>query len=79
MIIKDKRVLKGICKEILKNTGYEILINKDFNYIKDVFKDNIQNYDNISLIIDIKKVMYKNKKVEIKYFSGCFNPYICLV
>ena len=79
MIIKDKRVLKGICKEILKNTGYEILINKDFNYIQDVFKDNIQNYDNISLIIDIKKVMYKNKKVEIKYFSGCFNPYICLV
>lgn len=78
MIIRDKRVLKGICKEILKNTSYEILINKDFNYIQDVFKDNVQNFDNISLIIDIKQVMYKNKKVKIEYFSGCFNPFICL-
>ena len=78
MIIRDKRILKGICKEILKNIGYEVTISKDFNYIQDVFKDNIQNFDNISLIIDVKKVVYKNKKVKIEYFSGCFNPYICL-
>jgi hypothetical protein len=31
MVIRDKRVLRGICSEILKRTGYDILINKDFD------------------------------------------------
>jgi len=62
--ITDLRILKAIGKRY----------NLDFcsiykYYIGDVYEDN----KGVSLP---NKFNYKNKVYELKYFSGCFNPYL---
>jgi len=63
-VIKDLRVLKAI------GFKYGLDFDKKFKYYtgnayktkKDLSTDNI--------------FIYKNKSYELKYFSGCFNPYL---
>ena len=63
-VIKDFRILKAISRiynlEFCKKHKY---------YIGNPYKDNKGNY----LINNFK---YKNKTYLLKYFSGCFNPFL---
>lgn len=57
-IIKDARMLKGICKEF----GMEY--DEDYRYIT----------NDGALTFGSK--FYKNETYKLKYFSGCFYPYL---
>jgi len=62
-IVNDCRTLRA-----LKNRGYIKDYDKNHKYIDsyDYFNSN-KNIDNFS---------YKNNNYEVKYFDGCFMPYV---
>ena len=62
-IITDARILKA-----LKNRGFIIDYDKKYKYV------NAYNYYNSNK--NIYQFYYKNKPYEIKYFDGCFSPFV---
>ena len=63
-VINDLRILKAIGKK------YNLDFDKDFKYyIGNAYLDNKGN----SLFNVFE---YKGKKYELKYFDGCFNPFL---
>lgn len=66
-IIKDLRILNAIGKK------EGLIFDKTFKYYigdsyLNFFGEYLKSYYN-----------YKNKKYSLKYFDGCFNPYLCEV
>jgi hypothetical protein len=67
-IIKDLKISKAVLKKILKENDLvesNCFINKKFKYID----------GNLPFIL-FSKVDYKSEIYKIKYFDGCFNPFI---
>ena len=62
-IISDGRVLKAF-----KNRGFIIDYDKNYKYIDE------HNYYNSDK--SINEFYYKYELYKIKYFDGCFNPFI---
>jgi hypothetical protein len=66
-VIKDLRILKAIGKI------HGLDFDKDFKYY-------IGNaYETKKGLSTSEIFIYKNKSYELKYFSGCFHPYLCEV
>tara|TARA_R110000824_G_scaffold256095_1_gene445017 strand:+ start:655 stop:906 length:252 start_codon:yes stop_codon:yes gene_type:complete len=65
-IVNDCRVLKAF---------------KNRNYIKDYDKNHkyVDSYDYFNSDKNIDEFNYKNDNYVIKYFDGCFMPYVCKV
>lgn len=65
-IQEDLRILNAIGKK------EGLIFDRTFKYyIGDSYKNNKGEY--------LKRFFeYKNKKYELKYFSGCFNPYLVI-
>ena len=62
-IISDGRVLKA-----LKNRGFIIDYDKAHKYVDE------HNYHNSNK--SINEFYYKNELYKIKYFDGCFSPFV---
>jgi len=65
-IINDLRILKAFKK-------YGLIFDKEFKYyIGNAYKTKT----NLSTDLIFK---HNNKNYKLKYFSGCFNPYLILI
>ena len=62
-IVTDGKILKAF-----KNKGFIIDYDKKFKYVDE------HNYYNSNK--SINEFYYKNELYKIKYFDGCFNPFI---
>ena len=59
---KSKAILNQICKENNIPKG-QVLVNPKFKYIE-------------GLDADFKITIYKGKKYQVRFVSGCFYPFI---
>lgn len=59
-IVYDGRILRA-----LKNRNYIKSYDRDYKYIDCSFEQQLNH-----------NIKYKNKTYQIKYFDGCFNPFI---
>lgn len=70
-MVRDKRVLKAILRKMCIENGIDqnnVYINKYFGYVETV---NVNKKD-----VDFCRTEYKGIEYEVKYFDGCFNPFI---
>jgi|LakMenE18May11ns_1017448.scaffolds.fasta_scaffold9200364_2 hypothetical protein len=63
---KSKAILNQICKENNIPTG-QVWVNPRFKYIENVLH---------GLDVDFKITIYKGKKYQVRFVSGCFYPFI---
>ena len=64
-IVKDGRILNA-----LKNRGFINEWDKIYKYINDYKMDRLCSQD---------EIIYNNDKYIIKYFEGCFMPFVCKI
>ena len=73
MRVKDKRIGNAILRKMAKENNFSIdnVYLHEYGYVCTI---NIHEPD-----ADFSSTEYKGQTYKIKYFSGCFNPYITLI
>jgi hypothetical protein len=70
-IIKDARVINAILRKMSKENNFEIenvYVNQDYKYI--------QTIDHDKKDADFCRTEYKGNVYKVRYFDGCFNPFM---
>ena len=66
-LVEMKRILKAMCKE--NDIDYEnVFINKTYGYI--------ETLDYTKKDVDFCRIVYDGWEYDVRYVSGCFNPYL---
>jgi hypothetical protein len=70
-IIKDGRTINAVLRKMAKENDFDfnnVYFNQWYKYIQSI---DIHKKD-----ADYCQTDYKNNIYKVKYFSGCFNPYL---
>jgi hypothetical protein len=71
IIVKNPRLGKAILKRMAKEHNFDadnVFMNPEFNYIQTIDPDKKD--------ADFCQVEYKGSVYQVKYFDGCFFPYL---
>ena len=73
-IIKDGRVINAVLRKMSIENNFDIenvYFNQWYKYI--------QTVDHNKKDSDYCQTDYKGQQYKVKYYSGCFNPYLVLI